>query len=141
MERIPTHGIEVFLTIVREGSMRAAADALGVGAPAVTLQLKSLEDRLGVDLLFRTTRTVELTEAGKVLFDAAAPAHRDLTYAIKKTKEMARSTTETLRLSLSRGAYIAALAPALPAFLSKHPGINGGSQKMDKTSASTLLRG
>jgi DNA-binding transcriptional LysR family regulator len=124
MERIPTHGIEVFLTIVREGSMRAAADALGVGAPAVTLQLKSLEERLEVDLLFRTTRTVELTEAGKVLFDAAAPAHRDLTYAIKKTKEMARSTTGTLRLSLSRGAYIAALAPALPAFLSKHPGIN-----------------
>ncbi len=124
MERIPTHGIEVFLTIVHEGSMRAAADALGVGAPAVTLQLKSLEERLGIELFFRTTRSVELTEAGKVLFDAAAPAHRDLTYAIKKTKEMAQSTTGTLRLSLSRGAYIAALAPVLEAFLAEHPGIN-----------------
>lgn len=123
MERIPTHGIEVFLAIVREGSMRAAADALGVGASAVTLQLKSLEDRLGIDLMHRTTRSVELTEAGRVLFDAAAPAHRDLTYAIKKTKEMARSTTGTLRLSLSRGAYIAALAPALDGFLTAHPGI------------------
>ncbi len=124
MERIPTHGIEVFLTIVREGSMRAAADALGVGASAVTLQLKALEERLGIELLFRTTRRVELTDAGKVLFDAAAPAHRDLSYAIKKTREMARSTTGTLRLSLSRGAYIEALAPALESFLMEHPGIS-----------------
>lgn len=124
MEHIPTQGIEVFLTIVREGSMRAAADALGVGAPAVTLQLKALEERLGIALLFRTTRSIELTEAGRVLFDAAAPAHRDLTYAVKKTKEMAKSTTGTLRLSLSREAYIAALAPVLGEFLAEHPGIN-----------------
>lgn len=124
MERVPTHGIEVFLTIAREGSMRAAADALGVGASAVTLQLKSLEERLGIELFFRTTRSVELTDAGRVLFDAAAPAHRDLIYAVKKTREMAQSTTGTLRLSLSRGAYIAALAPALDVFLAENPGIN-----------------
>lgn len=124
MERIPTHGIEVFLTIVREGSMRAAAEALGVGASAVTLQLKALEERLGIELFFRTTRSIELTDAGQVLFDAAAPAHRDLTYAIKKTREMAQSTTGTLRLSLSRGAYIAALAPVLDGFLAEHPGIS-----------------
>lgn len=124
MERIPSHGIEVFLAIVREGSMRAAADVLGVGASAVTLQLKALEERLGIELFFRTTRSLELTDAGKVLFDAAAPAHRDLVDAIKKTREMARSTTGTLRLSMSRGAYIAALAPVLDAFLAKNPGIN-----------------
>ena len=124
MKRIPAQGIEVFLTIVREGSMRAAADSLGVGAPAVTLQLKSLEERLGIDLLHRTTRSVELTEAGKILFEAAAPAYRDLTYAVKKTAEMARSTTGTLRLALSRGAYIAAIAPVLGSFLEAHPGIN-----------------
>ncbi|MCK7614949.1 LysR family transcriptional regulator [Roseibium sediminicola] len=124
MQRLPTYGIEVFLTIVREGSMRAAADALGVGASAVTLQLKSLEERLGIELFFRTTRSVALTDAGKVLFEAAAPAHRDLIYAIKKTREMAQSTTGTLRLSLSRGAYIGALAPALKEFLAENPGIN-----------------
>lgn len=124
MERVPTHGIEVFLAIVREGSMRAAADSLGVGAPAVTLQLKALEELLGIELLFRTTRSIELTEAGWVLFDAAGPAHRDLGYAIKKTREMAKSTTGTLRLSLSREAYIAALAPVLGKFLTENPGIN-----------------
>lgn len=124
MERVPTHGIEVFLAIVREGSMRAAAHVLGVGAPTVTLQLKALEERLGVGLLSRTTRGIELTEAGRVLFDAAAPAHRDLTYAIKKTREMAKSTKGTLRLSLSREAYVAALAPTLGEYLAQNPGIN-----------------
>ncbi len=123
MERIPTPGIEVFLTVVREGSMRAAADALGVGAPAVSLQLKSLEDRLGVPLLHRTTRNVEMTEAGRVLFDAAAPAHRDLVYAVQKTRAMSKSATGTLRMSLSRGAYMAAIAPVLDTFFLKHPGI------------------
>jgi DNA-binding transcriptional LysR family regulator len=58
------------------------------------------------------------------LFDAAAPAHRDLTYAVKKAKEMARSTTGTLRLSLSREAYLTVLAPVLGEFLDEHPGIN-----------------
>ena len=124
MSRLPIHGLEVFLTIVREGSLRAAAEALGVGAPAVTLQLKALEAKLGVALLFRTTRSVTLTDAGRALFDAAAPAYRDMIYAVKKSQDMAKSTTGTLRLSMSRGAYIAAVAPMLAHFQSQNPGIS-----------------
>ena len=97
MDRMPVHAIEVFLTIVREGSLRAAARVLGVGAPAVSLQLRALEQQLGVDLLFRTTRNIELTDAGRVLFESAGPAHRDLLYAVKKTQQLAKSTTGTLR--------------------------------------------
>lgn len=123
MDRVTIHGIDVFLTIVREGSMRAAADKLGVGAPAVTLQLKSLEERLGVALLVRTTRTLELTEAGQILFDSASPAMRDLGSAIERALQAAKSTVQVLRLSLSRGAYLVAIAPVLPTFLSEHPGI------------------
>ena len=104
--------------------MRAAAKALGVGAPAVSLQLKALEEKLGVDLLIRTTRSVELTEAGKTLFDSAAPAYRDMTDAIRKTQETAKSTSGTLRLSLSRGAYVTALEPVLNRFQSENPGIS-----------------
>ena len=124
MERAPTYGIEVFLAIIREGSLRGAARALGIGAPAVSLQLKSLEDKLGVSLIIRTTRSIELTEAGRVLFDQAAPAYRDMIYAVKKTREVGRALNGTLRLSLSRGAHMAALTPALDRFLTEHPGIN-----------------
>lgn len=121
MNRVTIHGVDVFLAIVREGSMRAAAEKLGVGAPAVTLQLKSLEERLGTDLLVRTTRSLELTEAGQILFDSASPAMRDLDSAIERAKQAAKSTTQALRLSLSRGAYLVAVAPVLPRFLSEHP--------------------
>lgn len=124
MERTPTHGIEVFLTIIREGSLRGAARALGIGAPAVSLQLKALEERLGVSLIIRTTRSIELTEAGQVLFDGASPAYRDMTYAIKKTREVGNALNGTLRLSLSRGAYMVALTPVIDRFLAAYPGIN-----------------
>ncbi len=124
MERPPVYGIEVFLTIVQEGSLRAAAKALGVGAPAVSHQLKMLEQKMGVDLLYRTTRSLELTDAGRVLLDNAAPAYRDMTYAIKKVQQTGKSTKGTLRLTLSRGAYITALAPVLDKFLADNPEIN-----------------
>lgn len=124
MNKAPVHGIEIFLTIVHEGSLRAAAEALGVGAPAISLQLKALEEKMGVALLFRTTRTIELTDAGRVLFEAAAPAYRDLIYAVTKTKEIAKSVSGTLRLSMSRGAYITAVAPVLGKFLLHNPGIS-----------------
>ncbi len=124
MERIPTHGIDVFLAIIREGSLRGAARALGIGAPAVSLQLKALEERLGVSLIIRTTRRIELTEAGQTLFDGASPAYRDMTYALKKTREVGTALNGTLRLSLSRGAYMVALAPVIDGFLAAHPGIN-----------------
>lgn len=104
--------------------MRAAANKLGVGAPAVSLQLKSLEERLGVDLLVRTTRSLELTEAGQVLFESASPAFRDLGAAIEKAQQKAKSSVQVLRLSLSRGAYLVAVAPMLPRFLSEHPEIS-----------------
>ncbi|WP_306116322.1 MULTISPECIES: LysR family transcriptional regulator [unclassified Roseovarius] len=123
MERIPTQGIDVFLAIVREGSLRGAARVLGIGAPAVSLQLKALEERLGVSLLIRTTRSIELTDAGRTLFDGASPAYRDMTDAIKKTCEIGTALNGTLRLSLSRGAYMVALAPVLDGFLAAHPGI------------------
>ena len=124
MDRVTIHGVNVFLAIVREGSMRAAAEKLGVGAPAVSLQLKSLEERLGVDLLVRTTRSLELTEAGQILFDSASPAMRDLGSAIEKAQQVAKSTVQVLHLSLSRGAYLVAVAPILPSFLCDHPEIS-----------------
>ncbi|WP_166417964.1 LysR family transcriptional regulator [Cochlodiniinecator piscidefendens] len=124
MERAPVYGIEVFLTIIREGSLKAAADTLGVGAPAVSLQLKSLEEKMGVGLIHRTTRNIELTDAGRILFETAAPAYRDMVDAIRKTQETASSLTGTLRLAVTRGAYMTAIAPILKPFLADHPGLN-----------------
>ena len=121
MMRAPISGIEVFLAIVREGSLRAAARSLGVGAPAVSHQLKALERRIGVDLLVRTTRSIELTDAGRRLLAGAAPAFKEITDAIEGTRAIGKSNSGTLRLTLPRSAYKMIIAPALPDFQALYP--------------------
>ncbi len=123
MTRIPISGIEVFLAIVQEGSLRAAARSLGVGAPAVSYQLKTLERRIGVALLVRTTRSVELTEAGRALLAGAAPAFQTLMETIEGTRVAGRSTSGTLRLTLPSSAYQIIVAPGLADFHARYPDV------------------
>jgi DNA-binding transcriptional LysR family regulator len=123
MMRAPISGIEVFLAIVREGSLRAAARSLGVGAPAVSHQLKALERRIGVDLLVRTTRSIELTDAGRRLLAGTAPAFKEIADAIEGTRAIGKSTAGTLRLTLPRSAYKIVIAPVLADFQAQYPDI------------------
>ena len=123
MTRLPISAIDVFLTIVREGSLRAAAKQLGVGAPAVSHQLKELEKKLGVDLLVRTTRSIELTDAGRTLLNGAAPAFQEIVNAIEDTRGIGRSKTGTLRLTLARASYKVVIAPILADFQAAYPDV------------------
>ena len=123
MSRAPISGIEVFLAIVREGSLRAAARSLGVGAPAVSQQLKALEHRIGVDLLVRTTRSLELTDAGRALLAGVAPAFESIVEAIESTRAIGKSETGSLRLTLPRSAYKMIIAPLLAEFQTRYPDV------------------
>lgn len=123
MTRAPISGIEIFLAIVRAGSLRAAARSLGVGAPAVSHQLKALERKIGVDLLVRTTRSIELTDAGRTLLAGAAPAFQEIIDAIEGTRVVGKSNTGTLRLTLPQSAYQMILAPVLADFQARYPDV------------------
>ncbi len=123
MLRSPVNGIEVFLAIVQHGSLRAAAKSLGVGAPAVSHQLKALERRIGVDLLVRTTRSVELTDAGRTLLEGTGPAFREIAEAIENSREIGKAKTGTLRLTLPRSAYKIIIAPVLAEFQAAYPDV------------------
>ncbi|MEM7225766.1 MAG: LysR family transcriptional regulator [Pseudomonadota bacterium] len=123
MNRPPVTGLEVFLAIAREGSLRAAARSLGVGAPSVSYQLKALEARMGVDLLVRTTRSVELTEAGRTLLRGVEPAFREIVDSIENARETGRSKTGTLRLTLARSALKIVILPVLAEFQEAYPDI------------------
>ena len=96
--------------------MRAAARALGVGAPAVSHRLKALEKTLGVALFVRTTRSIELTEAGRTLLAGAAPAFQEIIDAIEGTRAIGGSTTGTLRLTMPISAFKMIVAPVLAEF-------------------------
>ena len=123
MVQAPIADLEVFLAIVREGSLRAAARSLGVGAPAVSHRLKTLERKIGVDLLVRTTRSLELTEAGRTLLAGVGPAFEEILEAIEGSRAIGQSATGTLRLTLPRSAYKMIIAPALPEFQARYPDV------------------
>ena len=123
MNRIPVTGLEVFLAIANEGSLRAAGRALGIGAPAVSYQLKTLEKRLGVALMVRTTRSVELTEAGRILLRGVEPAFREILESFDNAREAGKSKTGTLRLTLPRSALKIVILPVLAEFQATYPEI------------------
>lgn len=123
MTRLPVSGLEVFLAIVREGSLRAAAASLGLGPPAVSHQLKRFEAEIGAALIRRTTRALELTEAGRALAERAAPAWAETAAALEDARAVGQSETGALRLSIPWSAYRIIVAPALAAFQEAHPGI------------------
>jgi DNA-binding transcriptional LysR family regulator len=75
-------GIPVFVAVAEQRSFRAASERLGVTRSAVSQAIRRLEERLGVTLLHRTTRSVHLTEAGERLYDAVRPALSELGAAL-----------------------------------------------------------
>ena len=61
----------IFATVIEQGTFRAAARVLGLSASVVSHHVSSLEDRLGSPLLYRSTRRLELTSAGRTIYDQA----------------------------------------------------------------------
>lgn len=64
-------GIPVFVEVVRRGGFSAAAETLGRSASHVSKEVTRLEERLGMRLLQRTTRSINLTEEGRAYFETA----------------------------------------------------------------------
>ena len=79
--------VGIFLEVVKNESFAGAARALGLTGPAISKQIQSLEDQLGVKLLSRTTRHVGLTEEGAIYFEKARQALEDLNEAEQQIQE------------------------------------------------------
>jgi len=94
-------GISVFLAVAEARNFRLAGERLGVTRSAVSQALQRLEDRLGVALVQRTTRSVSLTEAGEVFFEAVRPSVRQVRDAMQTLREMQARPSGLLRLTVS----------------------------------------
>ncbi len=116
-------GLLAFATVARQGNFTAAAALLEVTPSAVSQTVRLLEERLGVRLLNRTTRSVSLTEAGEQFLARVGPAVAELTQAAAELDDYRRGASGTLRLNMSHIVYAAYLRPLLPGFLARHPGI------------------
>src|SRR5258708_35669079 len=91
-------GVETFLTVAQHRSFRRAAAALGVTPSAVSQAVRTLEARVGVALLARTTRSVGMTGAGQRFLERAAPAFDELLAAGEIARDLGQRSTGLLRL-------------------------------------------
>jgi DNA-binding transcriptional LysR family regulator len=113
-------GIKVFVAVAQAKGFRAAGERLGVSGSAVSQALRRLEERLGVALVRRTTRSVHLTEAGERLFAAARPALDELRTAVAALGELGDEPRGTLRLHVSGSAEGFLSGPLLAGFLKEY---------------------
>jgi DNA-binding transcriptional LysR family regulator len=123
MREVPVRGLETFLAVAEHGSLRAAASAMGVQPPAVSQQLRAFEEAVGVAVFTRTTRSVRLTEAGRMLLRRAQPAMTELAEALEEARGIGRAQSGTIRITLPHIAYQLGLAERLAAFQAAFPEI------------------
>jgi DNA-binding transcriptional LysR family regulator len=124
MRNVNPSDLATFLAIARHKSFRRAADELGVTPSALSHALRSLEERLDLRLVNRTTRSVALTEAGELLFARVAPAFRDIDDALDDLNNYRGATVGTLRLNAAHVSTEIVLLPIVTQFLTAHPGVN-----------------
>lgn len=115
--------IRIFQSIAREGSISAAARKLEITPPSVSHALKLLEQHLGHPLFVRTTRRIELTEAGQQLLEQTTAAVDSLEKSLESLRDQNREPSGLVRITLSRFAYLLILKPAMAGFCQQYPGI------------------
>ena len=121
MRREDLAGLTAFAAVAEKKSFTAAAAQLGISSSAVSHAVRDLEARLGLRLLNRSTRSVNLTEAGERYFARVRPALRELAQAADGLDDLRNTATGLLRINISRPAYDAVLARRLNEFHRLHP--------------------
>jgi DNA-binding transcriptional LysR family regulator len=118
-----TGEMRAFVTVVEHKGFAAAAATLGLSPSAVSKLVTRLEDRLGVQLLHRTTRRLSLSSEGDVYFARARQILADIAEAEIEVTRSRGAPRGRLRINTSNGFGIHQLAPALPDFMARYPDI------------------
>ena len=122
MNSKPTLGDLTALTaIAAHRSFRKAADELGLSPSTLSHMMRVLEQKIGVRLLNRTTRSVSPTEAGERLVHRLQPVLRDLDTALQEVDAFRSRPSGTLRINASEIAARLLLKTVVPTFLTRHP--------------------
>ncbi|MCY1401532.1 HTH-type transcriptional regulator DmlR [compost metagenome] len=117
-------GLITFLAVAEEKGFSTAAVRLGVSPSAVSQSIRNLEQRLGLVLFNRTTRSVSLTEIGERYLERVQPALEQLTTASRELGREADHPAGLLRLNVPRAAYLIVLQPMLRRFMVAYPEIS-----------------
>lgn len=120
-DRATLPDLNIFLTIVRHGSMARAAIELGVTTSALSHRLRKLEADLGVRLLNRTSRSIIPTEAGEALADQLSLGFQTISDALSSLDQHRKFPVGRLRLNVPRDAARLVIGPVLPRYLGAFP--------------------
>ncbi|NYT72960.1 LysR family transcriptional regulator [Halomonas sp. QX-2] len=123
MSRDNFNDLHAFLMVAQKGSFTRAAAELGVSQSALSHAMRGLEERLGIRLLMRTTRSVSPTNAGERLIRTIGPCFEDIQSELTALNELRDKPAGTIRLSSSSHAADYILIPKLQPFLKEYPDI------------------
>jgi DNA-binding transcriptional LysR family regulator len=112
-----------FLAVAREGSFTRAAAQLGISQSTLSHTIRDLEERLGLRLLTRTTRSVSVTEAGERLLRNIGPHFEEIDAELDALSELREKPAGTIRLTASDHAFKSVLWPKLAKLLPDYPDI------------------
>jgi DNA-binding transcriptional LysR family regulator len=124
MPRQNFNDLLAFLTVAKERSFTRAAAQLGVSQSALSHTVRGLEERLGLRLLTRTTRSVAPTEAGERLLRAAGPRLDEIEAEMAALADLRDRPSGTIRITAHDHAVRTVLWPALARLLPDYPDIN-----------------
>jgi DNA-binding transcriptional LysR family regulator len=124
MTRAPFADLNAFVAVARERSFTRAAAHLGVSASALSQPIRGLEERLGMRLLTRTTRSVALTEAGERLIATVGPHLEGIETGLAALSELRDKPAGRIRITAVDHAAETILWPALSKFLSDYPDVH-----------------
>jgi DNA-binding transcriptional LysR family regulator len=113
--------LTLFASVARHRSFRRAAVELRLSTSSLSERVRALEERLGVRLLNRTTRSVSVTAAGEALLAGLTPALSEITTAVERARALGDTPAGTLRLNAPGAAIETVLAPLLLDFMATHP--------------------
>ena len=127
--------IGVFVEVVETGSFTATAEKLGLSRSAVSKYVSRLEERLGAQLLNRTTRRLSLTEAGSLFYERSRRALQEIGDAESEVSRLQGEPRGKLRINAPMSFGVLHVAPAIPEFLAQYPelsvDVNFDDRKVD----------
>ncbi|AWI58418.1 LysR family transcriptional regulator [Sinorhizobium fredii] len=115
--------LATFAVVAKERSFTRAAAKLRVSPSALSQTIRNLEERLGLRLLTRTTRSVAPSEAGERLLRTIAPRFEEIEAELAALSELRERPAGTVRITAGEHAAISVLQPALKRFLPDYPDI------------------
>ena len=124
MNRDDASDLLAFLAVARERSFTRAAVKLGMTQSALSQIVRNLEERVGVRLLNRTTRSVTPTQAGERLFLSLGPKFSEMDEELAALSELREKPAGTIRLTAGEYAASEIIFPALGQLLPQYPDVN-----------------